>query len=294
MSTIYTANNEYWVVLELLPEFQRDLSALDMLYVRGKTGKLVPLSSVRISTFEPRISALLLRRKPSPARISTWPATDSTSTLMPVALVATYAGKVKPVADVPAPPEGWLFVPRRNGAGLGIDRQDAGGATSGEGGIEVVDGEAEMMDAGAAFLDELGDGRAVHRRFKQFDQGVTGGVAGDSCAIGIGEWGVGQAEQVMQQRPECVVGPDGEADVGDRGPAASRCGSWADRPGRTRPWRGWRGGSIARWWACGRFACRADGFGWSAPNRLIFRAMRPGGWMCAAPASRAANTVSST
>jgi HAE1 family hydrophobic/amphiphilic exporter-1 len=46
VSTIYTANNEYWVVMELLPEFQRDLSALDMLYVRGKTGKLVPLSSV--------------------------------------------------------------------------------------------------------------------------------------------------------------------------------------------------------------------------------------------------------
>ena len=46
VSTIYTANNEYWVVMELLPEFQRDLSALDLLYVRGKTGKLVPLSSV--------------------------------------------------------------------------------------------------------------------------------------------------------------------------------------------------------------------------------------------------------
>ena len=37
---------EYWVILELLPEFQSDLSALDMLYVRAKTGKLVPISSV--------------------------------------------------------------------------------------------------------------------------------------------------------------------------------------------------------------------------------------------------------
>jgi len=46
VSTIYTADNEYWVILELLPEFQRDLSALDLLYVRAKTGKLVPLSSV--------------------------------------------------------------------------------------------------------------------------------------------------------------------------------------------------------------------------------------------------------
>ncbi|MHB8839180.1 MAG: efflux RND transporter permease subunit, partial [Gemmatimonadaceae bacterium] len=46
VSSIYTANNQYWVILELLPEFQSDLSALDMLYVRAKTGKLVPLSSV--------------------------------------------------------------------------------------------------------------------------------------------------------------------------------------------------------------------------------------------------------
>ncbi|MBI3567829.1 MAG: efflux RND transporter permease subunit [Gemmatimonadetes bacterium] len=46
VSTIYTANDEYWVILELLPEFQQDLSALDLLYVRAKTGKLVPLSSV--------------------------------------------------------------------------------------------------------------------------------------------------------------------------------------------------------------------------------------------------------
>jgi len=46
VSTIYTANDEYWVILELLPEYQQDLTALDLLYVRGKSGKLVPLSSV--------------------------------------------------------------------------------------------------------------------------------------------------------------------------------------------------------------------------------------------------------
>ena len=46
VSTIYTPNNEYWVIMELLPEFQRDLGALDMLYVRSRQGKLAPLSSV--------------------------------------------------------------------------------------------------------------------------------------------------------------------------------------------------------------------------------------------------------
>ncbi|MFN8579508.1 MAG: efflux RND transporter permease subunit [Gemmatimonadaceae bacterium] len=50
VSTIYTPNNEYWVVMELLPEFQRDLSALDLLYVRSKGGVLVPLSSLTKAT----------------------------------------------------------------------------------------------------------------------------------------------------------------------------------------------------------------------------------------------------
>jgi HAE1 family hydrophobic/amphiphilic exporter-1 len=46
VSTIYTPNNEYWVILELLPEFQRDMAAVQMLYVRSRTGTLVPLASV--------------------------------------------------------------------------------------------------------------------------------------------------------------------------------------------------------------------------------------------------------
>ena len=46
VSTIYTPNNAYWVVMELLPQYQLDLSALDLLYVRSTAGTLVPLSAV--------------------------------------------------------------------------------------------------------------------------------------------------------------------------------------------------------------------------------------------------------
>jgi HAE1 family hydrophobic/amphiphilic exporter-1 len=46
VSTIYTATNEYWVVMELLPEYQQDVSALGKLWVRSSRGPLVPLSSV--------------------------------------------------------------------------------------------------------------------------------------------------------------------------------------------------------------------------------------------------------
>ena len=51
VSTIFTPNNQYWVVLELLPEYQRDPSALRLLSVRSSRGDLVPLSTVaRFST----------------------------------------------------------------------------------------------------------------------------------------------------------------------------------------------------------------------------------------------------
>jgi HAE1 family hydrophobic/amphiphilic exporter-1 len=46
VSTIYTPNNQYWVILELLPEYQRDPSALGLLYLRSQSGKLIPLTSV--------------------------------------------------------------------------------------------------------------------------------------------------------------------------------------------------------------------------------------------------------
>jgi HAE1 family hydrophobic/amphiphilic exporter-1 len=46
VSTIYTPTNQYWVEMELLPDYQRDLSALNLLYVRSNTGVLVPLASL--------------------------------------------------------------------------------------------------------------------------------------------------------------------------------------------------------------------------------------------------------
>ena len=46
VSTIYTPSNEYWVMMELEPQFQRDPSAMGLLYVHSSTGNLVPLSEV--------------------------------------------------------------------------------------------------------------------------------------------------------------------------------------------------------------------------------------------------------
>src|SRR5262249_2299237 len=46
ISTIYTPTNEYWVIIELEPKYQRDAAALSMLYITSSSGKLVPLDSV--------------------------------------------------------------------------------------------------------------------------------------------------------------------------------------------------------------------------------------------------------
>ncbi|MCA0375156.1 MAG: efflux RND transporter permease subunit [Gemmatimonadetes bacterium] len=46
VSTIFTQTNQYQVILELLPQYQRDPAALSQLFVRGNTGNLVNLGSV--------------------------------------------------------------------------------------------------------------------------------------------------------------------------------------------------------------------------------------------------------
>jgi HAE1 family hydrophobic/amphiphilic exporter-1 len=46
ISTIYTSTNEYQVILEVKPEYQRDPSALGRLYIRSSTGNLIPLATV--------------------------------------------------------------------------------------------------------------------------------------------------------------------------------------------------------------------------------------------------------
>jgi HAE1 family hydrophobic/amphiphilic exporter-1 len=46
VSTIYTQNDQYWVVMELLPQYQRDLSAMSLLHLTGRQGVSVPLGSL--------------------------------------------------------------------------------------------------------------------------------------------------------------------------------------------------------------------------------------------------------
>ncbi|HEY7610860.1 MAG TPA: efflux RND transporter permease subunit [Alphaproteobacteria bacterium] len=45
ISTIYTSNNQYHVIAEVMPKYRHDRSALEKLYVRASSGQLVPLGA---------------------------------------------------------------------------------------------------------------------------------------------------------------------------------------------------------------------------------------------------------
>jgi hydrophobic/amphiphilic exporter-1 (mainly G- bacteria), HAE1 family len=46
VATIYTATNDYWVILESQPEFQTDINALSRIYLKTAAGISVPLEAV--------------------------------------------------------------------------------------------------------------------------------------------------------------------------------------------------------------------------------------------------------
>ena len=50
VGTFYTPTNQYWIVMEVAPEFRESPAALGSLYVRSSTGNLVPLSEVTIDS----------------------------------------------------------------------------------------------------------------------------------------------------------------------------------------------------------------------------------------------------
>ena len=46
ISTIYAPNDEYWVIMEVEPQYQADPGTLSLLYVRSSSGALVPLDTL--------------------------------------------------------------------------------------------------------------------------------------------------------------------------------------------------------------------------------------------------------
>lgn len=118
-----------------------------------------------------------------------------------------------------------------------IHQDDARVAATREGAVEVVDGKAQVMDAGAALVDELGDRGSGLGGLEEFDQRAAGGKARDPGAVGIGEGDLREPEEVLEEGPEGRGRLHGEPDVGDAGTAAGI--GWHD--GGVRLGRGTRG-----------------------------------------------------
>jgi len=79
VSTIYTPTNEYWVVMEVLPQFQQDLASLGSLYVRTST----PGAGSGVA--------------PPGSATGTYVAPSSGSPLVPLSAVANFRNDVGPV-----------------------------------------------------------------------------------------------------------------------------------------------------------------------------------------------------
>jgi HAE1 family hydrophobic/amphiphilic exporter-1 len=58
VSTIYTPTNQYWVILEVDPQYQTDPTALERLYIRSSSGRLIPLDA--LVTLTPGLGPLVV------------------------------------------------------------------------------------------------------------------------------------------------------------------------------------------------------------------------------------------
>jgi HAE1 family hydrophobic/amphiphilic exporter-1 len=90
-SPIYTANNEYWVVLDVQKQFQSDPGMLSDLYIHSSTGQLVPLNAV--SKFTTNVGPLTVNHT------SQMPSVTISFNLAPGTALGQAVGEVQKLAD---------------------------------------------------------------------------------------------------------------------------------------------------------------------------------------------------
>jgi hypothetical protein len=81
-----------------------------------------------------------------------------------------------------------------------IDQSDPFAAAAFECSIQVVDSEADVVNAGPPFGDELANGGVGTFRFEEFDNGLTSTKTRDASSIGIVELFFGKVKQVAIER----------------------------------------------------------------------------------------------
>jgi len=105
-----------------------------------------------------------------------------------------------------------------------VDQPEAGGPASRECTVQVVDGEADVMDARATFGDELADGGVRISSLQELDQSVPGRQAPDAGTIGVIKRDFGEIEQIAVEGEDLVERAHGDSNVGDAGGTARNVG----------------------------------------------------------------------
>ncbi len=95
VSTIFTQANQYWVIMELKPEYQRDVEALKQLFVRSDAGTLVPLGAV--ASFSRGLGPLSVQR------VGQLPAVTISYNLRPGVALGTAVAAVQELATAELP-----------------------------------------------------------------------------------------------------------------------------------------------------------------------------------------------
>jgi len=96
VSTIYTPTNQYYVIMELAPPFQRDASALPFVYLPARNGRLVPLDA--IATLRPDVGPLSVNH------LGQVPAVTVSFNLRPGVALSEATGAIEAIARRDLPP----------------------------------------------------------------------------------------------------------------------------------------------------------------------------------------------
>ena len=81
-----------------------------------------------------------------------------------------------------------------------VHQRHAGGAALREHCVEVVHGEAQVVNAGTALFNEARDRRVGAVGLEQFDEDVAGDESANAGTIAVGEWLAGESENVTKER----------------------------------------------------------------------------------------------
>ncbi len=94
-----------------------------------------------------------------------------------------------------------------------VDELNSGATTTLQGRIEVVDGEANVMNPRSALLQESRDRGFRVSGLQKLHQRLACAEANDVSAVGVIEVDLGQSEHVAKKRQALGEGLDGDPDM---------------------------------------------------------------------------------